>query len=154
MDAEVSEQAISHIKLTLPKRIFEVCYLMKRETQVEFVGTDVAGDFTKQLYLVRGDLDHVSISLSVDNLTFEGNNLCFSVDKVQAKDENVVQQCLEEDVRKDSKAVARPGDTTQVKRKRGRPRKEDKAASLKAIEDEQSQTDLLEQGIMIIFVTQ
>ena len=89
-------QAVSHMKLTFPKKIFEVCHLMKRETEAEFFAPDVAGEFTKHIQLLRLNDDNVSICLTVDNLTFEANNLCFYVDKVKAKDDASVQTIMEQ----------------------------------------------------------
>lgn len=95
MEQETSEQAISHIRLSFPKRIFEVCHLIKRETETDFFALDVEGNFSKHINIARPDEDHVCISLAVDNLTFEANNLCFSVDQVQAKDPEALESLLE-----------------------------------------------------------
>lgn len=95
MEQETSEQAISHIRLTFPKRIFEVCHLIKRESEADFFAPDAEGNFTKHIHIARIDTNQVCISLAVDNLTFEANNLCFSVDHVEAKDPEALECILE-----------------------------------------------------------
>lgn len=149
MEGGVSEQAVSHVRVTFPKRIFEVCYLMRRETETEFLGTDVSEEFTKEIRLNSYTSDHVSISLSVDHLSFEDNNICFFVDKVKPKDEQKLESCLDKystssrDLKlndgttsialTDAQEAGQPEkslfatnetDTGKVKRKRGRPRKD------------------------------
>ncbi|XP_067933682.1 zinc finger protein 37-like [Watersipora subatra] len=87
-------QAVTHLKLTFPKKIFEVCHLMKRETEAEFLMHDDQGLFKKEIRIARLDDDNVSISLTVDNLTFEANNLCFCVGDIQAKDDSAIRAIL------------------------------------------------------------
>lgn len=106
MDSGVSEQAVSHVRLTFPKRIFEVCHLIRRETETEFLGTDLAGEFTKQIKLSRLNDDHVTVSLAVDHLSFEDYNLCFYVDKVEPNDEVELVKCLELEVSKPTQTIA------------------------------------------------
>lgn len=138
MEQETAEQAISHIRLTFPKRIFEVCHLIKRETEADFFAPDAEGNFTKHIHISRPDTDQVCISLAVDNLTFEANNLCFSVSHVEAKEPESLESILEAttqsvkvkvpDIDPSSLLEQALGDpalkeNTVKPKKRGRPRK-------------------------------
>mgnify|MGYP001792023250 CR=1 FL=1 len=65
MEQETSEQAISHIRLTFPKRIFEVCHLIKREAEADFFASDAEGNFTKHIHIAGLTLTkYVSVLLS------------------------------------------------------------------------------------------
>lgn len=96
METEVSEQAISHIQLTLPKTIFQVSHLLSGlgKPSVDFFATDSTGEFTRQIHISKPDDDHICVSLSVDNLTFEANRLCFAVDTVKPQNDQEVEEIL------------------------------------------------------------
>ena len=113
MEQETSEQAISHIRLTFPKRIFEVCHLIKRESEADFFAPDAEGNFTKHIHIARIDTNQVCISLAVDNLTFEANNLCFSVDHVEAKDPGALESILESSAASQQQCDLTPLDSDQ-----------------------------------------
>jgi len=98
MEPVNTEQSIGRIRLTFPKRVFEVCHLMQRETEVQFLAEPGSNtlESNNHINVYKPNDEYISVSLTVGNLTFEANDLCLFVSQVVPKDPLLVANILKQ----------------------------------------------------------